>query len=122
MPRIYREFKNGRWVKSFFQRWEQRLAVAASKGQPDYARYVRGDTSTTLTRYNADTDFEYELDDVQVKYTIEPAQRGGMTDPSWDAYVDEVWAYWERPGKGWTQLDLSKDEVEMISEQITARR
>jgi hypothetical protein len=27
--------------------------------------------------------------DVTISYTIEPAQRGGRTDPSWDAYADE---------------------------------
>jgi hypothetical protein len=122
MPSIYREIKNGKHVVTFFQGWEQRLTNEATKGLPDYARKVYGDTSTTLTRYNPDTDFEYELDDVQVDYSIEPAQRGGMTDPSWDAYVDEVIAYWERPGKGWVQLDLTESEVEQISEQIMKNR
>ncbi len=25
-----------------------------------------------------------------VEYDIEPAQNGGMIDPSWDAYIDDV--------------------------------
>jgi hypothetical protein len=27
----------------------------------------------------------------ELEYHIEPAQRGGYTDPSWDAHVDEAW-------------------------------
>ncbi len=29
--------------------------------------------------------------DVEFEYHVEPAQRGGWTDPSWDAYVDEMY-------------------------------
>lgn len=36
------------------------------------------------------TYFEIMGKTYDVEYDIEPAQRGGMTDPSWDAYIDDV--------------------------------
>ena len=36
------------------------------------------------------TSFEIMGKTYDVEYDIEPAQRGGMTDPSWDAYIDDV--------------------------------
>jgi hypothetical protein len=35
------------------------------------------------------TSFDIMGKTYDVEYEIEPAQRGGMTDPSWDAYVSE---------------------------------
>ena len=36
------------------------------------------------------TEFEIMGKTYDVEYDIEPAQKGGMTDPSWDAHIDDV--------------------------------
>ena len=83
--------------------WEHRLAHLVTKGLPVY--YDDHGTGTTLeTTYG-----EAETPIVVTGY-YNPAQRGGWTDPSWDAYYDDIEAWYYRPGKGWKTIELTKDE------------
>lgn len=100
--------------------WESRLSCAATRGLPRYHKSaptfgVVG--KMTLARCNEKTEHEYEME-VEVCGTYEPAQRGGRTDPSWDAHMTDGTAFWHRPGKGWVELDLTRDEQEQVEQHL----
>jgi hypothetical protein len=113
MLTTYKDWQTGKQVIS--TPWESRLGHEACKGLPSYARWVNEDFESSVTRCS-DTDFEYEIP-VKVEFSIEPAQRGGWSDPSWDAYVDELFAYQYRPGKGWIELDLTESEEDQLKDE-----
>lgn len=78
-------------------------------------RYDFGD-STTVT-LESDSGFEYELD-IYLCANLEPAQRGGRTDPSWDAYYCDIVAFWYRPYHGWKEISLSSDLEERLATDL----
>lgn len=49
-----------------------------------------------------------------VEFEVEPAQKGGMVDPSWDAYVYDLAVYLDdgQDGKSY----ISEDEIELYSD------
>ena len=119
MLRIYNEWRDGVTVKRFSESRERRLTNLARKSIPDYMGYVSENFETDLARCNKATEYEYDLP-VRVKYGVCPGQRGGWTDPSWDAYVEEVWAYYYRAGKGWVELDLTSSEEDRLKDEATS--
>lgn len=95
--------------------WLARLNEDAHRGLPFYSPKLHVSTETmTLTRYS-DEGYDYELE-VEVCGDYEPAQHGGRTDPSWDAYWSGICAYYHREGKGWVELSLTDREIEQIEE------
>lgn len=102
-------------------RWEKRLAKLVTHGLPTEGRYPKTpkggvDGKMTLTRYNEKTDYEWEAD-LFVWAEYEPAQRGGWTDPSWDAHTYSPRA-WQRRHGGWVETDLNEREAEEVCEHL----
>lgn len=95
--------------------WQKRLAPSSAYSAkcPKAGAY---EDEMTLS-FESDTGVEYELD-CTVFAEFEPAQRGGRTDPSWDAYFTDPVAYWFRPGHGWKEMTLTERQQEEILEHF----
>ena len=96
--------------------WELKLKGLVEKNLPYYckdrpSRY--GFSEYHTIKCVSESGFEYELD-VYVCASVERAQRGGRTDPSWDAYYCDVDFFWHRPNHGW-KVVYSEDSAEEIA-------
>lgn len=91
-----------------FEPWESRLKRMAVEGLPVYREKPPYGEEYDLQRGEEGTIRVIVLGD------YEPAQRGGRSDPSWDAHYVGIEAWFHRPGKGWVSLDLDKGEEEAI--------
>ena len=98
--------------------WQKRLAKMATTGQTIWHKTcpARGHSSEE-TVYRGEND-EAELV-VTVEYEWEPAQNGGMTDPSWDAYASVTNAYLYVEGKGWREFELTEHECDKFASSYT---
>ena len=109
----YRTFLHGRLVAH--TKWEARLGEVARRGLVCHYPTLDVATSTMMITRESDEGYEYELE-VEVCGDYEPAQNGGRSDPSWDAYWTGICAYYHREGKGWVELSLSDSEEKQIEE------
>jgi hypothetical protein len=95
--------------------WESRLAYHQSGHLPDYrsrcGMFGALRVDTNLTRHNAATDCEYELE-VRVEGVWVHGERGDAFHPDVPEAWEDVQASFFRPGKGWVFLELTPAETE----------
>ena len=88
-----------------------------NNNQSQYSRFaeVAGDSATDMSLFfsNPATGAEWELE-VRVTAEYEPAQRGGMYEPSWEGYWHSPVAYWFRPHHGWKEVCLNETQENEI--------
>lgn len=94
--------------------WEHRLAQMVTKGLPVY--YDDHDSGTSMETTYGENDAP-----IVVTGYYNPAQRGGWTDPSWDAYYDEIAAWYYRPNKGWKEIKLTQSEIRSYADALMER-
>jgi len=82
-----------------------------------YRRFAEstGESATEMSIFfqNPKTGAEWELE-VRVTAEYEPAQRGGMYEPSWEGYWHSPVAYWFRPHHGWKEVALTEAQEEEV--------
>lgn len=81
----------------------------------------------TLTRTNPKTGFEYEMKVVGYgKYLpYVPGYTSGRPENCYEdegGYVEDLYLYWHRPGKGWVLLDATSDDNAAVYEAMESHR
>lgn len=102
----------------FRTRWTKRLAALVNRDPYQKAEPNTGSMSRDMTlTFTDDAGREYDLE-VTVFAEYEPAQNGGMTDPSWDAYCYNPTAWYYRAGRGWKKMPLTDCQEQSICEEL----
>ena len=94
--------------------WQQR--IASSTGSAYHPEPRDAVLSTVVTIDNPVTGYGVDYE-VLVCADYDPAQRGGLDDPSWEAHWHSPEAWYYREHRGWKRLELDKRaEAQLIAE------
>ena len=107
-------------MKTTKPNWKTRLAAHNASNYMASCPQAGSYESEMTLSFSTKDDFEYELE-VTVFCEWEPAQNGGRTDPSWDAYAYAPSAFYFRPGHGWKEITLTESQESDIIEHFESQ-